>query len=97
MALGFHKEIFDKFPLAVVAGARLPYISHWQNEVYYRGLLQITDTKKLQQLVEFAEAAKPEADMQSLLDENMPEPIDDDQKAIEDDEAPPMDPEVSSL
>ena len=42
-------------------------------EVYYRGLLKITDLPKLLSLIQLAEAAKPDWEMKALVDDAPPD------------------------
>ena len=56
-ALVLSDQIFEKMPLGNAKHA-VPYISHWQGDAYYRGLLQIKDGEKLGQLLDLSEQAK---------------------------------------
>ena len=56
-ALVLSDHIFEKMPLGNAKHA-VPYISHWQGDAYYRGLLQIKDVKKLGMLLDLSEQAK---------------------------------------
>ena len=65
-ALALSGQIFEKMPLGN-AKHIVPYISHWQGEQYYRGLLQIEDTVKLGMLLDMSEQTKSVSEIDSEI------------------------------
>ena len=71
IALARAHDIFHTMPIV----DRLPYISFWQPEAYYKGLLCIKDLGKMQQLMILAEQPKDvEKEVLALMDDPGPEP-----------------------
>ena len=74
-ALAICDQIFDKMPIFTDV-VLVPYISHWQQDSYYRGLVSIQDMDRLRMLMNASEQAKPmdeiDSEIKMLLDQAGP-------------------------